>query len=406
LVRIRSVRTSSPASRAGLRPSDRLISCQGDPVDDWIDFAYRASGTSITVETSRGGRTRNALLRRAPGNDWGLTFQGQEPATCRRNCVFCFVAQNPPGVRESLLVKDDDIRYSFYQGTFVTLSEPDVRLAVDKHLSPVHVSVHSTDPHLRGRLLGTGRPEPVLPYLFQLSSAGITIEAQVVLVPGWNDGVHLERTLRDLMTVPSVSSTGVVPVGLTAHREGLTRLSRPTREQAAAATDICTDMRAIAMTGRGTPFVYPSDELLVMAGTDIPDQDYYEGCGMKADGIGMLAELLALEGRRSFSGAGTVCTGTLAAPFIRRVLQGSDYRVLETINGFFGPDVGVSGLLSGEDIVRSASGSDTGPGGGSLLLPAVMFNQDRLTVDGMTPEMISAAAGRPVEVFGRMEELP
>lgn len=308
-------------------------------------------------------------------------------------------------MRDTLRVKDDDVRYSFYQGTFVTLGPGDVRLAVEKRLSPIHVSVHSTNPEIRGRLLGMREPEPILPQLRELSDAGISIEAQVVLVPGWNDGAILRATLDDLMGVPGVASVGVVPVGLTSHRRNLTRISRPSRDQAEDAVSACERFREMALATRNTLFVFPSDELMVLAGREIPGVDYYEGCGMKADGIGMLAGLMTHMGR-TFQGEGEVCTGTLAAPFMRKVLAGSRYRVLEVANGFFGPDVGVSGLLSGEDIAESAGHSGPSPENLPLVLPAVMFNHDGVTVDGLSPEAISLAAGRPVTVAGGMEELP
>jgi NifB/MoaA-like Fe-S oxidoreductase len=404
-LRIDEIRAPSPASRAGLRKHDELLTCQGYPVDDWIDFAFRAHGSRILVECSRGGRIRRTELTRSPGSNWGMSFVGQSPRSCRRHCVFCFVDQNPPGVRDTLRVKDDDVRYSFYQGTFVTLGPGDIRLAMEKRLSPIHVSVHSTDPDTRGRLLGMRGPEPILPQLMELSDAGISIEAQVVIVPGWNDGCILRATLDDLSGVPGVASVGVVPVGLTSHRAGLAPISRPSREQADEAVSTCESFRERVMAARGTYFVFPSDELMVLAGREIPGVDYYEGCGMKADGIGMLAGLMTHQGR-IFHGEGEVCTGSVAAPFMRKVLAGSNYGVLEVVNGFFGPDVGVSGLLSGEDIVATARKSGASDGFLPLVLPAVMFNHDGVTVDDMTPETISRAAGRPVKVAGGIEELP
>jgi len=371
-------------------------------VNDWIDFVFLASGSAIVLETSRGGRRTRSRISRMPGTDWGMTFAGQSPRSCRRRCVFCFVDQNPPGVRKALRVKDDDVRYSFYQGTFVTLGPGDVRLAVEKRLSPVHVSVHSTDPVLRGRLLGLPGPEPVLPQLMELSGAGIAVEAQVVVVPGWNDGRSLERTLADLQAVPSVASVGVVPVGLTSHRSGLPLLSRPSPAGAEGILEVCDRARAAAETaGRGS-FVYPADELIVLAGRTIPEPGYYDGCGMKADGIGLLADLVHAPAR-TFLGEGELCSGTLAAPFLRGALEGSRYSVLPVFNGFFGPEVGVSGLLAGGDVVEAALAS---PSSLPLVLPSIMFNHDRVSVDGMTPEEIGGAAGRSVTVAGGLEELP
>lgn len=402
MLHIASVGSPSPASAAGLRRTDIVVSCNGRPVDDFMDFLFAADGTFARIEYIRAttrGRTR---LRRLPGTDWGLTFRGQEPVVCRKKCVFCFVDQLPPGVRPSLQVKDDDIRYSFLQGTYVTLSEEDVAFAVKRRLSPIHVSVHATDPRLRGRILGTGGDQPVMDWLKTLSGEGIEIETQIVAVPGLNDGHHLERTVEDLLTLEGVISVGVVPVGLTRFRDGLPALRRPTSGEAADIIDICHRFRAEASrNGRGG-WIYPSDELFLLAGRNIPPSAYYSGCTLRENGIGMLSELPS-PGSREYRGRGVLCTGTLAAPFIRRALHGSDYLVKPVENRFLGEQVGVAGLISGSDAVRTVSGLSTSYN--RLILPSVMFNHEMITIDDRTPVHIERATGMKVTVAGKLEEL-
>lgn len=341
-------------------------------------------------------------IRRNPGVDWGFLFQGQAPSTCRKKCIFCFVDQLPPCVRPSLLVKDDDVRYSFVQGTYVTLCEDDTEYAIRKHLTPLHISVHATDPSVRGRILGTGRDEPVLSMLEKLSKAGIEMETQIVVVPGLNDEGQLERTLYDLLSIPGVISAGVVPVGLTKYRDGLPEIRRSSSAEARQIIRQCSKWRKKAIESRGNGWVYPSDELFIMAGLDIPPASYYENCTLRENGIGLLADLLEMQGRK-FTGRGAVCTGTLAAPYLNRVLQGSDYLVTTVENTFLGSEIGVAGLLSGRDIVRSAK--EIPDSYNSVILPGVMFNHDMLTLDDLNPEEISQTTGREILVARNLEEL-
>lgn len=397
-----SVTPGSPAYAAGFRNIDRLISCNDKPLNDWIDFLYSASGTLITLKYARGPVTRRLTIRRNPGIDWGFTFQGQEPAVCRKKCIFCFVDQLPPNVRQSLQVKDDDIRYSFVHGTYVTLDRNDTEYAIRKHLTPLHISVHATDPLMRGRILGTGREEPVLPMLEKLSTAGIEMETQIVVVPGMNDGKQLDRTLEDLLSIPEVISVGVVPVGLTKYRNGLPKIRRPSEVEALQVVRQCNIWRKKAMKIHADGWVYPSDEFFIMAGLDIPTASYYENCTLRENGIGLLADLIKAKGRE-FTGNGIICTGTLAAPFLRQLLNGSDYFVTAIENSFLGPEIGVAGLLSGADIVNSVK--ELPDSYNSVILPSVMFNHEMITLDDLTPGMISQSTGREVLVVKNMEEL-
>ncbi len=399
---ILSVTPGSPASTAGFRNTDKLVSCNGSPLNDWIDFLYCANGLFITLIYSRGPLIRRLTIRRIPGVDWGFAFQDQEPAVCRKKCIFCFVDQLPANVRPSLQVKDDDIRYSFTQGTYVTLDRDDTEYAIRKHLTPLHISVHATDPSVRGRILGTCREEPVLHMLKNLSKAGIEMETQIVVVPGLNDGEQLDRTLEELLSISGVISAGVVPVGLTKYRNGLPEIRRPSEAEALRVVSQCSMWRRKAMKNRGNAWVYPSDEFFIIAGLDIPPASYYKSCTLRENGIGLLAELLEIS-EKKFTGRGAVCTGTLAAPFLKRVLNGSDYHVTVVENTFLGPEIGAAGLLSGADIIRSVK--ELPDSYNSVILPDVMFNHDMLTLDDLTLEEISQSTDRDFLVLRGLEEL-
>jgi putative radical SAM enzyme (TIGR03279 family) len=402
LLRITSVNSPSPASRAGFRRYDVLISCNGEPLRDWLDFFSAASGLFAEVEFSRGNRISSRLMRRLGGTDWGFTFQGQEPRRCNKKCIFCFVDQMPASVRPELRIKDDDVRYSFFQGTYVTLRKGDVEYAIEKGLSPLHVSVHATDPAVRGNLLGTLRNEPILPSLRKLSDAGTIIETQIVVVPGINDGDVLAASLEELIDIEGVVSVGVVPVGLTRYRDGLHNLERTTGIGASQTIDICDSFRTLSMERRNRALVFPSDEFFAISGREIPRPEYYENFSLLENGIGMLSRLLYGNSRK-FLGNGLICTGALAAPFLERVLGDSDYGILPVNNCFLGDTITVAGLLSGRDVVRSVIENDSPYT--RLVLPAVMFNHRMLTLDDLRPEDIEEQTGMELVVAHGVEGL-
>src|SRR6266853_6578397 len=236
---VAAVRQRSPAARAGLDTGDRIVAINGARLRDVIDFHFHAGLAWLRLSVERGERTRRAVLRRT-GPDLGLELEAPRPGdidTCSNKCVFCFIHQLPRGMRKSLYVKDDDFRLSFLHGNYITLTdlgETELARIEEQRLSPLYVSVHATDADLRHRLLGQPalRGE-LMPRMERLAKAGIVMHAQIVLVPEWNDGPHLERSVRDLARLhPQVATTAVVPVGLTRHRERLPRLRTLTDEEA------------------------------------------------------------------------------------------------------------------------------------------------------------------------------
>ncbi len=371
---------------------------------DWVDLLSAVSGSSAELVVKRGLSRRRVTLRRGPGEELGIELSSSGPAPCRNRCVFCFIDQQPPGLRNTLMVKDDDVRYSFLQGTYITLSDSQVDTAIDRGFNTLHVSVHSTDPDLRGRILGRPHPMPVLPGIDRLAACGIQVQAQIVEIPGWNQGHALERTIADLYARDSVKILGVVPVGLTGHRKGLTPLKGHDPGSAAASLELIRPWQERAMEERGFPWVYAADEYYLLSGTPVPEAEFYQGCTLAANGIGLLAAERESCRNRVFLGSGTVVTGEAAGDFIAGLLRGSGYTVMTVKNRLMGGGVTASGLLGGDEVIEALSARC--PPGGKAFLPASMFSHHGLTLDGHDLGSISKNTGLEVLIADSTGELP
>ncbi len=323
---VAAVRERSPAARAGLRSGDRIVAINGARLRDVIDFHFHAGLARLRLSVERGERTRRAVLRRT-GPDLGLELEAPRPGdidTCSNKCVFCFIHQLPRGMRKSLYVKDDDFRLSFLHGNYITLTDlDDAELAriEEQRLSPLYVSVHATDPDLRHRLLGQPRVRrEILPVMERLAKAGIMMHAQIVLVPDWNDGVQLERSVRELSRLhPQVATTAVVPVGLTRHRERLPELRTLTVVEARHLARTVESWQREFLRSLGTRFVWASDEVYLQAGRPLPAAAAYEGFPVIEDGIGLVRRfsdgfgraVRRLPARAAAPRTVTVVTGTM-----------------------------------------------------------------------------------------------
>ena len=411
---VAAVRPGGAAARAGLRPGDRLVAINGAPLRDAIDFHFHAGEPELEIAYRRDGQSALAALARR-GPDLGLELEAPRPAeisTCANKCVFCFIHQLPRGMRRSLYVKDDDFRLSFLHGNYVTLTdleEAELRRIEVQRLSPLYVSVHATDPEVRHRLLGEPRVKrDLMPVLARLTAAGIAIHAQIVLVPEWNDGAVLERSVRELAALhPGVCTAAIVPVGLTRHRERLPAL-RPLGPGEARALVARIDewQRALAPS-LGTRFVWPADELYLQAGIPIPPARVYEGFPVVEDGIGLVRRFTdeLARARRRLPGAlpaprrVTVVTGEMFAPSLEGLLaavrvEGLTCRVIAVANEWFGRGIGVAGLLTGADIQRALADQDLGD---EVLVPAVALRDGAgVFLDDLAPADLAAALGRPV----------
>ncbi len=411
---VASVDSRTPAGRAGLRPGDRILAINGHPLRDTIDFHFHGGEERLRLTVEREGRERSATLRRR-GARLGLELEPPRPSeisTCANKCVFCFIHQLPRGMRKSLYVKDDDFRLSFLHGNYITLTdleEDDLSRIETQRLSPLYVSVHATNPELRHRLLGSPRvTRELLPVMERLAKAGIAMHAQIVLVPDWNDGAHLERTVRDLARLhPGVTTTAVVPVGLTRHRERLPALRAVTAEEAGTLVADIERWQRELLPLLGTRFVFAADELYLEAGRPLPPAAAYEGFAVAEDGIGLVRRfedgfgrsLHRLPARAGGRRAVTVVTGELYAPRMAALLarlriEGLSARLAPVANDWFGHGIGVAGLLTGRDIQSQLADRELGD---EVLIPAVALRDGAgVFLDDMTPADLAASLGVPV----------
>jgi len=401
--RIEHVDRSGTGFLAGLREGDAVVAVNGHVVRDPLEWRFVIAEEKLNVELLRGGKRLSIALQKDYDDDMGVRLREPKYRRCNNRCVFCFVDQNPHGVRPALKFKDEDYRLSFLCGNFVTLTNTpssDLERIIEQRLSPLYVSVHATDVSLRRRLLGNPRAPDIVPILRHLGQNGIETHAQVVLIPGLNDGSHLEQTVHDLAGLfPWVRSVGIVPVGLTRHRGGLPPLAAFTTAGAKALLAWLKAKQATFINELGTRFVFASDEFYVIAGRPFPSARFYSGYPQIGNGIGMARQFLDEFGKRlrglekhlpevrQHVGVDLV-TSALAWPLIahcstRLRKRMPDISVFPHVveNRWFGDSITVSGLLVGEDIERTLH--EDGMRGQVVLLPPNVLNSDRLFLDDM-----------------------
>ena len=415
---IASVDRRSPAERSGILPGEKLIAINGHPVVDVLDYRFFGydRDPELELEESDGGR-RTVRVRKPEGEDLGLNFDTylmDKARSCANSCIFCFVDQMPPGMRETLYFKDDDARLSFLMGNYITLtnlSQREIQRIIDLRISPINVSVHTTDPRLRAMMLCHKRAGDSIDVMRRFAQAGIVMNCQIVSCPGINDGPALERTLRDLSEMaPSVSSVAIVPVGLTKFREGLYHLEPYTAEQAEAVIDLVEAFGRRQMEKSGSTFAWCSDEFYLLAGRELPEKSYYEDMNQLENGVGMLRLLMSQaemaledvpEGLTPRSC--TIATGAAAAPFVEKILTAARQacpalrgEVRPIRNDFFGETITVSGLVTGGDLMAQLKGTDLGQ---RLLIPSNMLRSgERVFLDDVTVEQVEQTLGIPVQI--------
>ncbi len=407
----------SPAEKARIHAGDKLLAINGQEINDILDYQFYATDERLLLELEKpDGKRKKCRIKKEEYEELGVcceTYLMDKQRHCRNKCVFCFIDQLPRGLRETLYFKDDDARLSFLFGNYITLtniSQQEIDRIIKMKISPVNISVHTTSPELRVRMMNNKNAGEALKYVYQLAEAGIALNCQLVLCPGWNDGEELKRSLADLSALyPAVQSIACVPVGLTKYREGLCQLRGFTKEEARAVIDTINSYGDRFEKEHGTRLVYPGDEFFLKAGLPLPAHEYYGEYLQLENGVGMmtllrhefletLAELEGSDHRIELS----LATGVAAYDFIcelvdelKKKWHNLTCNIYAIKNDFFGENITVSGLVTGRDLIAQLKGKALGD---RLLIPAAMLRQEGdLFLDDTTPSEVEQALGIPVE---------
>ena len=407
----------SIAEEMGLEPGDAIISINGNEIEDIFDYQYYSmdSELNIVVE-SKDGEECLLEIEKDEDEELGIIFDNglmDNYRSCHNKCIFCFIDQNPPGMRESLYFKDDDSRLSFLQGNYVTLtnmSDHDVDRIIKYNLSPINISFHTMNPELRCRMLNNRFAGEALKKVERFYEAGITMNGQIVLCPGWNDGKELEYSINELMKyLPVLESVSVVPVGLTRFRDGLEKLRAFTPEECGKVIDIIEKYQKIAHERSGLHFIHASDEFYIVAGRDLPESGRYDDYRQIDNGVGKARFIIddfnetlervrsnpeicaAIRPRTVSTVTGTLTTG-MNEEFARRIEEsfpGVKVNVYTILNDFYGHGITVTGLLVGSDIINQLRGKELGE---RLYLPETCLRSgsDEFLDDVRVPELEDA----------------
>nr|MBE6545553.1 DUF512 domain-containing protein [Oscillospiraceae bacterium] len=423
MVKITSVERGSRADRQGIKAGDILLKINNNAINDVLDYRFYLTERMIVLTLSREGEEYEVTIKKGEYDDIGLDFETplmDEKHSCKNKCIFCFIDQNPEGLRESLYFKDDDSRLSFIHGNYVTLTnmtQSDVDRIIKMRMSPINISVHTTNPDLRVKMMKNKHSGEVLKYLNDFAEAGLSMCGQIVLCKGVNDGEELMRSMRDLATLyPAMSSVAIVPAGLTKFREKLYPLTDFNAEEASAVLDMINSFGDEHKKAHGTRLFYAADEFYLKSGREIPDADYYEDYPQLENGVGMLRSCsdefgMALEDVRDFvkeTGEErhiSVVTGTASYPMIKEQIArlnalcpSLSVNIYEIINNFFGTSITVSGLLTGKDIYDQLKDK---PLGEELLIPQnCLRHGEDVFLCGMTVPELSEKLRVPVRAAG------
>ncbi len=419
MVVIKSVDKNSHADKCGVLAGDILLSVNGNAINDVLDYRFHIMNSSLKLCVQRNGEILNLQITKPEYSDIGLEFSTylmDEKKRCRNNCIFCFIDQNPQGMRETIYFKDDDERLSFLMGNYVTLTnlkEEDIQRIIKMRISPINISVHTTNPDLRVKMLRNRFAGDCLRYIKMLDEAGIALNLQFVLCKGINDGAELERSLSDLSSLNNLESIALVPSGLTGHRENLYPLQPFDAESASQVIDIADRFGNQNLKAKGMRLIYPSDEFFLLSGRDIPTEDYYEGYPQLENGVGMIRsdteefiECLENLPEMNYNRRVTIATGEASLDFISNMAalamekyESLTVNVCGIRNDFFGGSVTVSGLVTGGDIINQLKGRDLGE---ALLIPSVMLRSEGdLFLDNVSLSQLSSELGVKVIVNER-----
>ena len=415
---ISSVEKNSPAEKAGILPGESIVSINGNDIKDVLDYRFYMIDKSLKIEIiGLDGEHRTVSVKKPEYDELGLDFETylmDKEHCCKNKCIFCFIDQMPPNMRETLYFKDDDSRLGFLFGNYVTLTnleKEDIDRIIKMHLSPINVSVHTMNPQLRVEMMKNPHAATSLAYLKRLAEAGITLHLQFVLCPGINDGDELRFSFSEVAKLgPAVESAVCVPVGLTKCRENLPKLTPFNKESSLEVISIVDEFREKMLAERGDPVFYVADEFFIKAGLPFPEYEYYGEFTQLEDGVGLCAllkhefyESLEYFPPKEYRRKVTIPTGKAAFALIRELADAAESRynglkidVLPIENNFFGEKITVTGLLTGGDIAEQLKDRENGDA--VLICETTLRYEHDCFIDDMTPDAVSERLGVPVQM--------
>ena len=426
MITVKKTTQNSIAQKLGIVPGDVLLEINGHDISDVLDYGFYGAAEDIkmTIQNAQ-GQIKEYAFKKEEYNDIGIesdSFLMDDQHHCQNRCIFCFIDQLPKGLRESLYFKDDDERLSFLFGNYITLTnlcDKDIDRIIEMKISPINISVHTTNKELRSYMMGNTFAGEKLDYLYRLAKAGIDLNCQIVLCRGINDGNELRETLGTLAGLyPAVQSIACVPVGLTGYRDGLTALEPYGQKSAAEALEIISGFNSGCRKEHGVGLVYPADELFLLAGHDVPGIDYYDDLLQLENGVGMIAKLISefdteLENLAPTQKQieRTIVTGNVhVARVLTRLIDEAqkkapnlDCGVITVKNEFFGGHVSVAGLLTARDIHKKLKNSKVK---GDILITSFMLRREGdMFLDGVTVDELSRKLGHNIKVVSDGVEL-
>ncbi len=388
---IKDVAEGSYAEKSGIKPQDILLTINGNEIADVLDFRFYQNEKKLKLIVLRDGKQKKFKIKKEEFEEIGLLFDTylmDKQQSCKNKCIFCFIDQMPKGLRESLYFKDDDSRLSFLFGNYITLtniSEHEIERVIKMHISPINVSVHTTNPELRARMMNNRFAGEALKILDRFNEAGIAINCQLVLCPGINDGEELKRSIEDLLRLRNVGCIAAVPVGITKYRDGLYPLESYNKETAGEVIDIISEYQEKALAERGERVVYAADEFYLTAERELPNEEFYGDFLQLENGVGLLT-LLKSEAERAIEdspereGEVGIITGLAAENTLCEIVNSAKKKwkklnceVFAIKNNFFGEKITVAGLLTSRDIYEQLKDKKLPE---ELLIPSVMLRQN------------------------------
>jgi putative radical SAM enzyme (TIGR03279 family) len=425
MVKIERIIPDSTADKAGIKSEDKIITINGNKINDYIDYLYEISEVNIVLKIKReDGKVEEKILERKFGEELGIEFKEiifDGLKQCSNNCIFCFVKQQPKNMRNTLNQKDDDYRFSFMQGSFITLTNlnnKEIERIINKNLSPLNISVHTTNPELRVEMMKNPKAAKINKILNLLKKNGIQFHTQIVLCPGYNDKKELDRTLEDLIELyPAVLSVGIVPVGLTKHRDGLPALRTLNVKEMKQSLEQIKYWQNKAEEKFGENFIYAADEFYLSSNSKLPDYEDYNDFPQLENGIGLTALIIERFKDIDFSERINnkkkiaLVTGELGAKALNYIVENLNkinnlkLELIVVKNKFFGESVTVTGLLTAQDIERKIKSIEEDKFD-KIIIPSIVLNDEKKFLDEVNfEEFIKKLEEYNIELVSDLEDL-